>query len=130
MIALAGLGLLWFAYGLHSLVTWIQAPDESPTFRLVVPFVLAGLHVVAGYGLVAGGSWGRVLAVLVALAGAVPVIAVSFILVLWAATDPHGTTFSLTSEGAYGLPTWFFIVLVVTVIAGYGLVLVRAVRGR
>lgn len=128
MIALAALGIFWFAYGMNSLAN--RVPDESPRFLLFVPFVLAGLNVVAGYGLVAGGLWGRVLAVVVALAGAAPVVAVTVILAVWAATDPHGTTFSLTGDTLVGFPTWIFIVFVVAVVVGYGLVLVRAIRGR
>jgi hypothetical protein len=125
MIALAALGIFWFACRLFS----SRDRNIDDPF-LWWPLVLAGLTVVAGYGLMRGGLWGRVLAVLVAIAGAALVVAASLVVVLWAATDPHGTTFSLTSEGAYGLPTWFFIVLVATVVAGYDLVLVRAIRGR
>jgi hypothetical protein len=126
MIALAALGIFWFWYGLSSLAN--RPPDESPTWRQFVPFVLAGLSVVAGYGLVRGGVIGRAVAALVALAGAAPVVALTLVLAIWTATDPHGTTFSLTGE-TYGLPTWVFIAFVVAIVAGYGLVLVRAIRG-
>jgi hypothetical protein len=127
MLALVVLGLFWLAFGLYSL--WSLGPDESSQ-ALFVPFVLAGLTVVAGFGLVRGGLIGRVVAALVAVTGAAPVIAVTLILMIWAATDPHGGDFSLTGDALVGLPTWLFIVLVVAIVAGYGSVLVRAVRGR
>lgn len=41
---------------------------------------------------------------------------------------PEGR-FSLTGDFAPGFQTWLFIVFVMTVVAGYGLVLVRAIRG-
>ena len=124
MVALAALGLFWFAYGLYSSQ---DRNIDDPS--LWWPFVQAGLLLVAGYGLVAGGLIGRVLAALVALVGAAPVVAITLILVIWAATDPHGGDFSLTGDALVGFPTWLFIILVVAVVAGYGLVLVRAIRG-
>lgn len=128
MVALVALGLFWFAFVLYSLAS--LGPDDSPPWTLFVPFVLAGLTVVAGYGLLRGGLIGRAVAALVAVSGAAPVIAMTLILVIWAATDPHGADFSLTGDALVGLPTWLFIVFVVAIVAGYGSVLVRAVRGR
>jgi hypothetical protein len=127
MVALAALGLFWLAFGLYSLAS--LGPDASPPWTLFFTFVLARLTVVAGYGLVRGGLIGRVVAALVAIAGAAPVVAMTLILVIWAATDPHGGEFSLTDDALVGFPTWLFIVFVVAIVAGYGSVLVRAIRG-
>jgi hypothetical protein len=114
MVALVALGLFWLALGLSQ--------------RLPVPFILAGLCVVAGYGLVRGGLVGRAVAALVALASAAPVIAVTLILGVWVVTDPHGT--SPTDLTVGGVPGWIAIVVVVAIVAGYGSVVVRAIRGR
>lgn len=125
LIALAALGLFWFAYGLRGL-PGRNLDDPIALF----PFLLAGLSVVAGVGLVAGGLLGRVIAALIAVAGAAPVILVALIMAVWAGTDPHGTSFSLTNDSGFGFPTWIIIALVLGIVAGYGLVLVRAIRGR
>jgi hypothetical protein len=76
-----------------------------------------------------GGLIGRVVAAIIALAGALSVSTPTLVLFLWAATDPHGTTFSLTDEIA-GVPAWIYIAIVVAIVTGYGCVLVRAIRGR
>jgi len=128
MLALVALGLFWLVFGLYSRSS--VGPDDSPPWTLFAPLVLAGLTVVAGCGLVRGGLIGRAVAALVALTGAAPVIAMTLIVVTWAATDPHGGDFSLTGDTLVGFPTWLFIVLMVAIVAGYGSVLVRAVRGR
>lgn len=125
MVALVALGLFWLAFGLYSL--WSLGPDESSQ-ALFVPFVLAGLTVVAGFGMVRGGRVGRVVAALVALASAAPVIAVTVFVVAWIVADSHGT--SLTHVTVGGVPGWIAIVLVVAIVAGYCSVLVRAIRGR
>jgi hypothetical protein len=128
MVALAALGLFWFAYGMY--LIWVRNVDETFFFRPYLLFVLAGLNVMAGYGLVRGGLIGRVVAALVALAGATPVILWALIIAVMAVTDPHGTSLSLTSDSVVGYPTWIFIALVLAIVGGYGLVLVRAIRGR
>ena len=127
MLALVALGLFWLAFGLYALSS--LGPDDSPPWTLFVPFVLAGLTVVAGVGLVRGGLIGRAVAALVALTGAAPVMAMTLVLVTWAVTDPHGGDLSLTGDALVGLPTWILIVVVVAIVAGYGSVLVRAIRG-
>lgn len=128
VVALVAFGLFWLAFGMYLLSS--LEPDESPHRTLFIPFVLAGLNVVAGYGLVRGGLIGRAGAALVALAGAAPVIATAFVLAVWAATDPRGGDYSVTGDTLVGYPAWIFIVFVVAVVAGYGSVLVRAMRGR
>ena len=125
-IALAALGLFWLAWGLRGLPE--QHLDDPVD---LFPFVLAGLSVVAGAGIVAGGLLGRVVAALIAVAGAAPVILVALIMAVWAGTDPHGTSFSLTSDSGFGgFPVWTIIALVLGIVVGYGLVFVRAIRGR
>jgi hypothetical protein len=125
-IALAALGLFWFAWGLRGLPE--RHLDDPVDF---LPFFLAGLAVVAGIGLVAGGVLGRVVAALIAVAGAAPVILIALIMAVWAGTDPHGTSFSLTNDSGFGgFPTWTIITLVLGIVVGYGLVFVRAIRGR
>ena len=123
LLALALVTLAWIGWGRFPLSPLVG--DLVPWW----PLLMVGLNVIAAVGLFRGGVTGRVLAAFVALMGVVPVIAGSVVMALWAATDPHGTTFSLTDEVA-GLPTWAFAGFVVAIVAGYGLVLIRAIRGR
>jgi len=122
LAALALLTLFWIVGG-----GMILGPLFGGSIPL--PILMAGLNVVAAAALHWGGLIGRVVAALIALAGALSVIAPTLLLFLWAATDPHGTTFSLTDEIA-GVPAWIYIAIVVAIVAGYGCVLVRAIRGR
>ena len=126
LMALTALGLFWFAWGLRGFPE--HNLDDPIDF---LPFFFAGLAVVAGVGLVTDGRLGRVVAAVIAVAGAAPVVLVALIMAVWAGTDPHGTSFSLTNDSGFGgFPTWVIIVLVFGIVAGYGLVLVRAIRGR
>ena len=122
LVALALLTLFWIVWG-----GMILRPLFGGSIPL--PILMAGLNVAAAVALLWGGLIGRVVAALIALAGAHSVIAPTPLLFLWAATDPHGTTFSLTDEIA-GVPAWIYIAIVVAIVAGYGCVLVRAIRGR
>jgi hypothetical protein len=123
MVALAALTLFWIGWG-----DWL--PNPLTGHSIPFPILLAGLNIVAAVALVWGGLIGRVVAATIALAGAVLAIALALVTFVWAVTDPHGTTFSLTDETLVGYPTWIYIAIVVAIVAGYGLVLVRAIRGR
>lgn len=114
LIALAAIGLYWLAQGLG------QPASDFPFD--ILPFVLAGLSVVAAIGLLAGGLLGRVVAALIALTGAARVLLTVLFVAVMAITDSHGTTLSLTE--------WIFLAIYLGIAAGYGLVLVRAIRGR
>ena len=117
LIALAAIGLYRLAQGLGQPAGEISgSPIDIP------PFVLAGLSVVAAIGLLAGGLLGRVVAALIALTGAARVLLTVLFIAVMAITDSHGTTLSLTS--------WIFLAIYLGIAAGYGLVLVRAIRGR
>jgi hypothetical protein len=117
LIALAAIGLYWLALGLGQ-----PAEEVSGNPTDILPFVFAGLSVVAAIGLLAGGLLGRVVAALIAVTGAARTLfAVLFIAVMYV-TDSHGSTLSL--EG------WLFLAIYLGLAAGYGLVLVRAIRGR
>lgn len=70
---------------------------------------------------------GQVAAAAVTLAGANPVIGLA---VFAAGMAIPESRFSLTDDAVFGVPTWLFILLLAAVVAGYGLVLVRAIRGR
>jgi fructose-specific phosphotransferase system IIC component len=117
LIALAAIGLYWLALGLGQ-----PAEEISGNPIEVLPFVLAGLSVVAAIGLLAGGLLGRVVAALIAVTGAARVLLTVLFIAVMTITDPHGTTFSLTE--------WIFVAILLGIAAGYGLVLVRAIRGR
>lgn len=115
LIALAGIGLYWLALGRRH----VEHISDNPTE--ILPFVLAGLGVVAAIGLIAGGQLGRVVAALIAVGGgAWALVTVLFIAVMIIA-DPQ----SATSPNAWG-----FLVIYLGIAAGYGLVLVRAIHGR
>jgi fructose-specific phosphotransferase system IIC component len=115
LIALAAIGLYWLALGRR------HAEDISGNPIEVLPFVLAGLSVVAAIGLLAGGLLGRVVAAVIAVVGAAwALFAVLFIAVM-IITDPDSTT---------SLNAWGFLAIFLGIAAGYGLVLVRAIRGR
>ena len=112
LIALAAIGLYWLALG------WRHAEHTSGNPIEVLPFVLAGLGVVAAIGLLAGGLLGRVVAALIAVAGAAWALFTVLDIVVRIITET-------TSLNAWGFPAIFL-----GIAAGYGLVLVRAIRGR
>ena len=112
LIALAAIGLYWLALGRRHAEHISGNPIE------VLPFVLAGLSVVAAIGLLAGGLLGRVVAALIAVAGA----AWALFTVLFIAAKTITETTSLNA--------WGFLAIFLGIAAGYGLVLVRAIRGR
>ena len=115
LIALAAIGLYWLALGRR------HAEDISGNPIEVLPFVLAGLGVVAAIGLLAGGMIGRVVAALIAVAGAAWALITVLVVALMIITDSHSTT---------SLNAWGFLAIFLGIAAGYGLVLVRAIRGR
>jgi hypothetical protein len=115
LIALAAIVLYWLALGRR------HADDISGNPIEALPFVLAGLGVVAAIGLVAGGLPGRVVAALIAVAGA----AWSFLAVLDTAVR-----IITDHQLATSLNAWGFLAIFLGITAGYGLVLVRATRGR
>jgi fructose-specific phosphotransferase system IIC component len=115
LIALAAIGLYWLALGRR------HAEDISGNPIEVLPFVLAGLSVVAAIGLLAGGLLGRVVAALIAVAGAARALLTVLFVAVMTITDPHGTT---------SPNEWGFLAIYLGIAAGYGLVLVRAIRGR
>jgi hypothetical protein len=116
LIALAAIGLYWLGLGRR------HAEDISTNPMEVLPFVLAGLCVVAAIGLLAGGGPGRVVAALVAVVGAAWALSTVLFIAVMSVTDPHGTTPSLNE--------WGFVALYLGIVVGYGLVLVQAIRGR
>jgi len=115
LIALAAIALYWLALGRRHVEDISGNPVE------VLPFLLAGLSVVAAIGLLAGGLLGRVVAALIAVAAAVWALLTVLFIAVTIITDPHGAT-SLTD--------WGFAAIFLGIAAGYGLVLVRAIRGR
>jgi fructose-specific phosphotransferase system IIC component len=115
LIALAAIGLYWLALG------WRHAEDISGNPVEVLPFVLAGLGVVAAIGLLAGGLLGRVVAALIAVTGAARALFTVLFIAVMTITDPHGTI---------SLNEWGFVAIYLGITAGYGLVLGRAIRGR
>ena len=116
LIALAAIGLFWLAWGLRQ-----PAEEVSGNPISILPFALAGLSVVAAIGLLAGGMLGRVVAAMIAIAGGGRVLNTVLFIAAMTIGDSHGTT-SLTD--------WIFIAVLIGIVAGYGLVLVRAIRGR
>ena len=112
LIALAAIGLYWLALGRR------HAEDISANPIEVLPFVLAGLGVVAAIGLLAGGRLGRVVAALVAVAGGAWAL-FTVLFIAW-----------MTIHGTNSLNEWGFLAIYLGIAAGYGLVLVRAIRGR
>jgi hypothetical protein len=115
LIALAAIGLYWLGLGRRNVEDFSGNPIE------VLPFILAGLGVVAAIGLLAGGRLGRVVAAVIAVAGA----AWALVLVLFIAGMIVTDAQSATSTNAWG-----FLAIFLGIAAGYGLVLVRAKRGR
>ena len=115
LIALAAIGLYWLALGRRHI------EDISSDPFAVVPFVLAGLGVIAAIGLRAGGQLGRVVAALFAVAGAAWALFTVVFIVVRIITDDQ----SITSPNAWG-----FLAIFLGITAGYGLVLIRAIRGR
>ena len=115
LIALAAIGLYWLALGRR------HAEDISGNPIEVLPFVLAGLSVVAAIGLLANGLLGRVVAALIAVAGAAWALVTVLFIAVMIITDSQSTT---------SLNAWGFLAIFLGIAAGYGLVLVRAIRGR
>ena len=115
LIALAAIGLYWLALGRR------HAEHVSGNPIEVLPFVLAGLSVVAAIGLLAGGPLGRVVSALIAVAGAARALFTVVLVAGMIITDPQSTT---------SLNAWGFLAIFLGIAAGYGLVLVRAIRGR
>ena len=79
------------------------------------------MGVVAAIGLLAGGLLGRVVAALIALAGAAWALFTVLFIVVMIVTDSQSTT---------SLNAWGFLAIFLGIAAGYGLVLVRAIQGR
>ena len=123
LVALGLLTLFWIFWG-----GMILGPLFGGSIPL--PILMVGLNVVAAVALLRGGPIGRVVAALIALAGALSVMAPTLLLFLVAASDSHGATPSLTQNEIAGVPAWIYIAIVVAIVAGYGCVLVRAIRGR
>lgn len=115
LIALAVIGLYWLALGRR------HADDISGNPIEVLPFVLTGLGVVAAIGLLAGGRLGRVVAALIAVAGAAWALITVLFIAGMIITD---------SQSATSLNAWGFLAIFLGIAAGYGLVLVRSIRGR
>ena len=115
LIALAAIGLYWLALGRR------HAEDIAGNPIEVLPFVLAGLGVVAAIALLADGPLGRVIAALIAVAGAAWALVTVLFIVVMIITDAQ----SATSPNAWG-----FLAIFLGIATGYGLVLVRAIRGR
>jgi hypothetical protein len=111
LIALAAIGLYWLGLGRR------HAEDISANPTEVLPFVLAGLCVVAAIGLLAGGLPGRVVAALIAVAGAALALITVLDIAARIIADPS-------------LDAWSFVALFLGIAAGYGLVLVQAIRAR
>jgi hypothetical protein len=111
LIALAAIGLYQLALGRR------HAEDISGNPLEVLPFVLAGLGVVAAIGLLAGGQLGRVVAALIAVVG-----------VAWALLVVLSILVAITAFTS--LNAWGFLAIFLGIAAGYALVLVRAIRGR
>jgi hypothetical protein len=115
LMALAAIGLYWLALGGRHAEHISDNPIE------VLPFVLAGLSVIAAIGLLAGGMLGRVVAALIAVAGAALALLAVLDIAVRIITDPQLAT---------SLNGWGFLAIFLGIAAGYGLVLVRAIRGR
>ena len=116
LIVLAVIGLYWLALG------WRHAEHIPGSPIEVLPFVFAGLSVVAAIGLLGGGMLGRAVASLIAVAGAARALFTVLFIAVMILTEPHGTTTPLNE--------WGFLAIYLGIAAGYGLVLVRAIRGR
>jgi hypothetical protein len=115
LIALAAIGLYWLALGRRHAEHISGNPIE------ILPFVLAGLGVVAAIGLLAGGLLGRVVAALIAVAGAAWALFAVLDIARRIITDPQSAT---------SLNGWGFLAIFLGIAAGYGLVLARGVRDR
>ena len=116
LIALVVIELYWLALGRRHAEHIAESPTEA------LPFVFAGLGIVAGIGLLAGGRIGRALAGVIAAGGAAwALLTIGFIVVM-IVTGPVGAS---NAENAWG-----FLAIYLGIAAGYGLVLRRAIRGR
>ena len=114
--ALVAIELYWLALGRRHAEHIAESPTEA------IPFVFAGLGVIAAIGLLVDGRLGRVIAGLVAAGGAAwALVTVGFIVVM-VLTGPEPTN---TSPNAWG-----FLAIYLGIAAGYALVLRRAIRGR
>jgi hypothetical protein len=107
LIALAGIGLYWLALGRRHVEDISGNPIEA------LPFVLAGLGVVAAIGLLSGGLLGRVVAALIALAGAAWALFTVLFVAVMIITD---------AQSATSLSAWGFLAIFLGIAAGYGLV--------
>lgn len=116
LIALVAIELYWLALGRRH----AEHITESPTEAL--PFVFAGLGVIAAIGLLAGGRPGQVIAGLVAAVGAVWAVIVIGSIVVMIVTGPDGAGNASNA--------WGFLAIYLGIAAGYALILRRAIRGR
>jgi hypothetical protein len=116
LIALIVIELYWLALGRRH----AEHISESPTEAL--PFVFAGLGVIAAIGLVADGRFGRVIARVIAAVGVIYALATVGFIVAMILTGLDGTGNSANA--------WGFLAIYLGIAAGYALVLRRAVRGR
>lgn len=116
LVALVAIGLYWLALGIR------HAGDIPGDLFEGRPFVYAGLNVVAAIGLLAGGNRGRVIAVLIAVAGAALALYTVVFIAVKTVTDADAATPSLNE--------WGFLAIYLGIAAGYVLVLARARRGR
>jgi fructose-specific phosphotransferase system IIC component len=117
LIALGAIALWDLAIGLGQ-----PAEEVSGNPVDITPFVLAGLSVVAAIGLLAGGLLGRVVAAVIAVALAARVLFGVLFVAVMATTDSHGT--------GVALDQWIVVAIWLGIAAGYGLVLLRAIRDR
>lgn len=116
LIALVAIELYWLALGRRHAEHIAESPTEA------LPFVFAGLGVIAAIGLFAGGRLGQVIAGLIAAVGVVwAVIVVGFIVVM-IVTGPDGVGNASNA--------WGFLAIYLGIAAGYALILRRAIRGR
>lgn len=116
LVALVAIGLYWIALGIRHAG---DIPDNPFEGR---PFVFAGLNLVTAIGLLTGGRRGWVVAVLIAVAGAALALYTVAFIAVKTVTDADAATPSLNE--------WGFLAVYLAIAAGYGLVLIRAKRGR
>jgi hypothetical protein len=116
LIALVAIELYWLALGRRHAEHIAESPTEA------LPFVFAGLGVVAAIGLLAGGRFGRAIAGLVAAGAAIYALAVIGFIVVTIITGPDGASNVANA--------WGFLAIYLGIAAGYALVLRRAVQGR
>ena len=116
LIALIVIELYWLALGRRHAEHIAESPTEA------LPFVFAGLGVVAAIGLLAGGRLGQVIGGLVAAAGTIYALAVVGFLIVMILTSLDGASNAANA--------WGFLAIYLGIAAGYALVLRRAIRGR